>query len=317
MTLTRRHFLALSAATLTVRPSHAAGLQTLGGEAFGSYWRGMFAHDLPAGDVSGLIGQVVTQVDSQMSPYMPGSELSVFNRTGHAQVSEGVAGTTRAALQIASDTGGAFDPTVGPLVARYGFGPIRGAEEQAGWQALALSGNRLTREAEGVTLDLCGIAKGHALDRMADALEAAGAGGFVLELGGEVTARGQHPEGRPWQVGLEDGAGGLAGVARLQGLAVATSGLWDQSYTVGQGRYGHIIDPETGAPAGGSLASVSVFHERATIADGLATALFVMGTDRALAHARETGLAAVLVAQGGAVFVTGAAESFVEIGGLG
>lgn len=264
----------------------------------------------------GLISRIVTDVDGQMSPYLPGSELSVFNRAGQAPLSGAVADTTRAALNIAADTGGAFDPSVGPLVARYGFGPIRG-DARAGWQALTLTGNLLTREAEGVTLDLCGIAKGHALDRMADALTAAGASDFVLELGGEVIARGQHPEGRPWQVGIEDGAGGLAGVAQPQGMAVATSGLWDQSYLTGAGRYGHIIDPITGAPAGETLASVSVFHDQAMIADGLATALFVMGADRALAHARETGLAAVLVAQGGAVTVTGAAERFVALGGIG
>lgn len=315
MPLTRRHFLALAAAAVA-RPAHATGLQTLGGDAFGSYWRGMFSGDLPGGDVVGLISRIVTDVDGQMSPYLPGSELSVFNRAGQAPLSGAVADTTRAALNIAADTGGAFDPSVGPLVARYGFGPIRG-DARAGWQALTLTGNLLTREAEGVTLDLCGIAKGHALDRMADALTAAGASDFVLELGGEVIARGQHPEGRPWQVGIEDGAGGLAGVAQPQGMAVATSGLWDQSYLTGAGRYGHIIDPITGAPAGETLASVSVFHDQAMIADGLATALFVMGADRALAHARETGLAAVLVAQGGAVTVTGAAERFVALGGIG
>jgi thiamine biosynthesis lipoprotein len=316
MTLTRRHFLALSAATLTARPAFASDPQVIGGQAFGSYWRGVFAADLPAGDVSALINRVVADVDAQMSPYQPGSELSVFNRAGHAALSGDVAETTRAALQIALDTGGAFDPTVGPLVARYGFGPIEGAE-QAGWQALSLSGDRLTRAAEGTTLDLCGIAKGHALDRMADALEIAGAGDFVLELGGEVVARGQHPEGRPWQVGIEDGAGGLAGVARLQGVAVATSGLWDQSYAVGQGRYGHLIDPITGAPAGDTLASVSVFQDRAMMADGLATALFVMGATQAAHHAQANGLATVLVARGGGVTVTGAAQDFVEIGGLG
>ncbi|WP_306044973.1 FAD:protein FMN transferase [Nioella sp. MMSF_3534] len=316
MTLTRRHFLALSAATLTARPAFASDPQVIGGQAFGSYWRGMFGSDLPAGDVSALISRVVADVDAQMSPYQPGSELSVFNRAGQAALSGDVAETTRAALQIASDTGGAFDPTVGPLVARYGFGPIEGAE-RAGWQALSLSGDRLTRVAEGITLDLCGIAKGHALDRMADELEIAGAGGFVLELGGEVVARGQHPEGRPWQVGIEDGAGGLAGVARFDGMAVATSGLWDQSYAVGQGRYGHLIDPITGAPAGDTLASVSVFHDRAMMADGLATALFVMGAARAAQYAQANGLATVLVARGGGVTVTGAAQSFVETGGLG
>ncbi|MFV1878213.1 FAD:protein FMN transferase [Nioella sp.] len=316
MTLTRRHFLALSAATLTARPALASDPQVIGGEAFGSYWRGMFAADLPTGDVTALISRVVADVDARMSPYQPGSELSVFNRAGHVALSGDVAETTRAALQIASDTGGAFDPTVGPLVARYGFGPIEGAE-QAGWQVLSLSGDRLTRTAAGVTLDLCGIAKGHALDRMADALEAAGAGGFVLELGGEVVARGQHPEGRPWQVGIEDGAGGLAGIARLQGMAVATSGLWDQSYAVGQGRYGHLIDPITGAPAGDTLASVSVFHDRAMMADGLATALFVMGAARAAHYAQANGLAAVLVARGGGVTVTDEAQAFVETGGLG
>lgn len=316
MTLTRRHFLALSSAA-TVLPGAArastSATQVLGGPAFGSYWRALTPAGIPEPALRTPVAAIVAEVDAAMSPYRAQSVLSRINRGDRLPLPASMLETVRAALSLTDRTEGAFDPTVGPLVARYGFGPIHGPTGD--WRALSLTGNTLARAPDGPTLDLCGIAKGHALDRMAEAWVARGITDFVLELGGEVAVRGQHPEGRDWQVGIEDGRGGLAGLARLPGLAVATSGQSAQSYRIGATEYGHIIDPATGAPASGRLASVSVIHDSAMLADGLATALFAMGPARARHYAETHALAAALTSADGSTILTGRAQALVQLRG--
>src|SRR5690606_29630121 len=123
----------------------------------------------------------------------------------------------------------------------------------------------------GLTLDLCGIAKGHALDRMVATLLDEGHEHFLVDLGGELAARGWHPSGRAWQVGIEyplPGRGNIAGVLRLDKLAVATSGDRANGYDIGRRRYSHIIDPGTREPVDSSLGSVSVLMATAREADG-------------------------------------------------
>lgn len=130
----------------------------------------------------------------------------------------------RAALDLARASGGVFDPTVGPLVGRFGFGPILTGEP--GWALLEADGDSIAKPEGGLTLDLCGIAKGRALDRMVSLLADRGAGDLLIDLGGELASLGQHPDGRPWTIGVEDprpGAAGLAARLTPMGKAVATS----------------------------------------------------------------------------------------------
>ena len=299
MRLTRRTFLAATLASAAL-PARAAGTQSLGGPAFGSYWRVTLPETADPAPVGTAIAAVVAEVDRLMSPYRPESDLTRFNRrasTDSVPLAPETARVTRAALALAAETEGAFDPTVGPIVARYGFGPISGGP--GGAALLALEGDGLRKARADLTLDLCGIAKGHALDRVVAALDALGHEGFLVELGGEVFARGAHPEGRPWQVGVEGAEAGLVRLATLADTAAATSGDTVQGYALGRRRYGHIIDPKTGAPASESLASVTVFHPSAARADALATALFAMGRERAHAFAETRGLDTLLLAREG------------------
>src|SRR5690606_15433641 len=139
-----------------------------------------------------------------------------------------------------------------------------------------------------LTIDLCGIAKGYALDRIALALAAIAVQDFLLELGGEVLARGTHPSGRPWQVGIETPLGpppAIAHVVRPTTLAMATSGPAIQSYEVDGRLYSHVIDPRLREPADGSIASVTVLMATGTEADAFATALMAMGADDAIVFA--------------------------------
>src|SRR5690606_6238323 len=147
-------------------------------------------------------------------------------------------------LAIAAASGGAFDPTVGPLVRRFGFGPIEGNADIS-CRDLRLEGRAAVKRGPGLSLDLCGIARGHALARRAAALDAGGLPSYRLDLGGEVLARGHHPRGRPWQVAVEPRREPSRRnvVLRLADQAVATSGNGVQSFRVGNRRLGHIIDP--------------------------------------------------------------------------
>lgn len=281
----RRRFIALSgAACLLAAPSIARGaaaLTDIEGGAFGTGWR----ISLPAGTASGRLRveteNLLADLDLAFSPWRADSAISRFN-TGTARdmaVSSEIGEVAREALAIADASEGRFDPTVGPLVARWGFGPIHQGRS-GGWQRLTAGDRHISKADPALTLDLCGIAKGHALDRMIELLLDAGHDHFLADLGGELAARGHHPSGRSWQVGIEDPRAemeGLAGALLLDGMAVATSGDRANGYDIGGRRFSHIIDPASGEPVESSLASVSVLGATARQADGWATALMAAG----------------------------------------
>jgi thiamine biosynthesis lipoprotein len=243
---------------------------------------------------------VVASVDAAMSPFRSDSEIGRFNRsdeTGWFPLSAPTCQVLREALRVTDSTGGAFDPTVGGIVGQYGFGPIvrRSHGNHAG---ISVRATAVRKELPDLTLDLCGIAKGYALDRMVSALEALGIGDFLVEVGGELAARGRHPAGRAWQVGIErpePGEPGFQRVVALAGEALATSGDRVNGYFSGGRRYSHIIDPKRRGPADTGLASVSVLSPTAMHADAMATALFAMGSEGGPEFAERNGLPALFL----------------------
>ena len=277
-------------------PGFASGVRTIGGDAFGSWWRAV----LPAGanpeQVRAAIEAVIGSVDASMSPFRASSEVVRLNGdTGRDwyPVSPGTAEVVAESLRLGALTGGAFDPTVGPLVHRYGFGPVEGGFG-GGYVEVELREKGIRKARPDVTLDLCGAAKGYALDEMARALERLGLDAFILEAGGEVLARGAHPEGRNWQVAIETASSGplaLQRIVRLDGWALATSGDSVNGGRAGGARFNHLIDPRTRRPVDNGVASVSVIDRSAMRADALATGLFVMGPDKGLELAEQRGLA--------------------------
>lgn len=300
MRLTRRCFLAGATASLwsAAAPAHGAATSVIGGPAFGSYWRASLDRGSDLHAARRRIEAVIASIGAAFSPYDGRSELSRFNArrtTDWTPVSPDFRTVLRAALRIAATSSGAFDPTVGPIVGRYGFGPIRGAQD-GGYRQLALGTDGIRKEDHRITVDLCAIAKGHALDRMRDALVELGLGTFLVELGGEVLARGRHPAGRPWQVALERPAAGASPrhIVALDGRAIATSGVTANGYEIADRRYSHIIDARRRAPVDGAVVSASVLSDTAMEADGLATALVAMQLDEAAAFAERLGLDAAI-----------------------
>ncbi len=303
-----RRTLILSAAgalAASAVPSFATGVRTIAGDAFGSWWRAVLPVSANADEARLAIEAVIRSVDASMSPYKPASEVGRLNAEAGKSwrpVSAGTAEVIAESLRIAALTNGAFDPTVGPLVHRFGFGPIKGAFE-GGYSEVALENRGIRKGRTDLTLDLCGVAKGYALDGMASSLESLGLRSFVLEAGGEVLARGAHPEGRDWQVAIETalpGPAALQRIVRLEGSALATSGDSVNGGQTGNTRFNHIIDPRSQRPVDNRVASVSVIESNAMRADALATGLFVMGPDRGLALAEELGLAVLYQMHDGA-----------------
>ncbi|MFS8085654.1 MAG: FAD:protein FMN transferase, partial [Acidobacteriota bacterium] len=279
--ITRRELLRMAggAALLNVLPvaAHAAQVRVHSGPAFGSAWRLVLADTNEAAQARSRLEAVVARIDALMSPFRADSEVARFNTSGFSAVSLETGFVTRAALEMARDSDGAFDPTLAPLGRRYGFGPIAisPARPAGRHRELRIAGNDLATACPGLSLDLCGIAKGYAVDEIVRALNGLD---FLVELGGEVAARGRHPSGRPWRAGIErPDTDVLQRTVAMDGRALATSGDAAQSYVVGGRRYAHVLDPHSRTPVENGVASVSVLAATGMIADGLATAAMVLG----------------------------------------
>ena len=283
----------------------------LDGTAIGTSWRvGFVGARAAAPSVQRAIVGILDRVVAGFSPWEKDSELNRFNATlpgeWHA-ASADFAKVLGCALRIAEDSGGACDPALGALVDLWGFGP---APRRAGVpsaseieQALLVSawrqiehdavGNRFSRKSPA-RLDLCGIAKGYAVDLVALALREAGSAAALVEIGGELSGYGVKPDGTPWWVAIDGTAGTEAPImAALHGLAIATSGS-ERCFTHAGKSYPHTIDPRTGWPIDNGMVSATVLHESCMKADAYATALMVLGADAAIAFAETHGLAALV-----------------------
>ncbi len=265
--------------------------------------------------VAAAIRERLDDVNSKMSTYLPDSELSRFNTHAGTEwfpVSRETATVVAAALEVARQTGGAFDPTVGPLVDLWGFGPGGGRDRVPTDLAIALrralvghdrvrvrdDGLALRKAATDVRLDLSAIAKGYAVDRIAEYLSSLGIEDHFVEIGGEIRATGEKAAGLSWRIAIEsprrEGRAAHAGsVFDLRDRAVATSGDY-RNYRLVDDR-SHTIDPRTGRPVTHRLASASVFAPTAMEADAWATALMVLGPSEGYNLACERDLAALFI----------------------
>lgn len=276
----------------------------------------------------------VDAVDRAMSTYRHDSELSRLNRHGADRAfaaSPALAEVLAKAHAVSAASNGAFDVTIGPLVNAWGFGPsgraalpsptdIARLRERVDWRALALdSASDTVRKARpDAYADLSGIAQGYGADRIAAVLEGHGFGDYLVEVSGEVRARGVNADGVPWRIGIErpdapDRTTHL--VLPLADRALATSGDYRNWFEHDGRRYAHEIDPATGTPARHALASVSVVHPDCALADAWATALFVLGPDQGYALAERERLAAYFIVRApGGAFVERPSAAFAALG---
>ena len=271
------------------------------------------------------IEATLARVIDQMSNWEAGSVISRFNRLPPGQwldLPPDMRTVLRAGLDMARLSDGAFDPAIGHLVDRWGFGPAALPAPTpfpagpAPWTCIELDGARARRMAD-VALDFSGIAKGFAVDALADALRALGVTNFLVEIGGELRGDGIKPDVQPWWVDVEAPPGLPVPTLRvaLCGLAIATSGDYRRFRMDDGRRLSHSIDPATGAPIASGVASVTVLHDSAMMADAWATAITIMGPDAGMKLATRHNLAARLVlraSQGAREYMTPALAAMLD-----
>ncbi|MBT8131115.1 MAG: FAD:protein FMN transferase [Gammaproteobacteria bacterium] len=299
------------------KPKSAAEAFT--GQAFGTAWSVQVTDlrpDLSRTIMQERIEQRIDLVDDLMSTWRDDTEVMRFNNstsTDWFSVSPAVAAVLAEALAISRLSEGAFDISVGPLVDLWGFGAteqtsrrpsreaIRDALAATGYQKISfrLHPPAVRKTTPGLAIDLSGIAKGFAVDQIAQLMDELGSRNYLVEIGGEIRAMGLNSRGKIWRVGIERPGEfeeiQFEKILPLANLAMATSGDYRNYFELGSMRYSHTIDPRTGRPVTHKLASVSVIADNAMRADALATAILVMGPKKGLELAREKNIKAFLI----------------------
>lgn len=254
-------------------------------------------------------------VNMTMSRYQKDSELFRFNEsrsTDPFPMSKTALEVLRKALKLSELTGGAYDVTVTPLVKLWGFSDkkprtelpteeeIADARSLVGWQKVEvdLDAGTISKTLPRMTVDLSSIAKGAAVDQIAGALDAYKHKDYMIEVGGEVRCKGKSPRGTPWRIGIEKPVVDrreIQEVMELDDTSMATSGDYRSYYDLNGKRLSHTIDPRTGRPVEHGLASVTVIHKSCAVADGLATALTVLGPREGFAMAQKEKLTVLFI----------------------
>jgi len=290
-----------------------------GGPTQGTTWSVVLPGPRTSQQVEALqraIDSVLADIDSSMSTYAPSSDVSRVNRdrrTTPIAVSPRLTDVLQLAEQVSRASQGAFDVTIAPVVNAWGFGPggdvttgpdsaaLQALRARVGWQQLAVTDSTVTKGHEDIEIDLNAIAPGYAVDRIAQLLTARGERDHLVELGGELRGSGRNAQGTPFRVGIEEPDSGRRAVRLVVGLsdrALATSGNYRDFREVDGVRYVHTVDPTTGRPVSHRLLAVSVLHSQCALADAWATALLVIGPERAWQLAQEQDLDVLLLVAG-------------------
>ena len=256
------------------------------------------------------------RINQQMSTWIKDSEISLFNKsesTDWYPISAEFAGVVEAAQSISKLSNGAFDITVGPLINLWGFGKdftnnnpddatIEAAKENIGYQKLEIRNSppALKKQIPQLQINLSAIAKGYGVDAIADQLSTMGIDNYLVEIGGEIRASGSKPNKSLWRIAIEKPSTKERSIQQgllLNNTGVATSGDYRNYFEREGMRYSHTIDPATGKPITHKLASISVLHKSAMMADGLATAIMVLGDSMAKTFIADNKLTAYMISR--------------------
>ena len=294
------------------------------GAIFGSFYQVTIADTLTQGQARALeqgILEVLEAVDVSMSTYIDDSELSVFNQlpVGEWQpLSDELMEVLAIGQAVAEKSDGAFDVTVGGLVNLWSFGAearprevpgeadLAARLEVIGFDAVELDRSALqARRTREVSVDLGAVAKGHATDRVAALLDREGIDHYLINLGGDLIARGyrdgsdEDDDGAEyWRIGIEAPLADrqeARHILPLHDISVATSGDYRNYFEEAGQRFSHTLDPRSGRPITHRLASVTVIHPSNAWADAWATALMVLGEEEGMSLAREQGLIVLMI----------------------
>ena len=282
--------------------------------------------------VQAEVENILAEVDRQFSTYRSDSDIERFNAlpAGRCQVMpDPVLELIRVGEQLSSQSEGSYDLTVEPLLNLWGFGP-QGREEKVptaealaevrqrvGHAHLRIDGDQLCKDA-AVEVDFNSIAAGYAVDAIAAKLEAMGIHNYLAEATGELKAAGKKLDGSPWRVALEEPRDDQQVAERIlavDGYGVSTSGDYRNYFEQDGRRYSHTFDARTGAPVLHTLASVTVIHPSALMADGLSTLLLILGPERGWDYAETHDIGAFFVIRADTGFVTRTTQAFERLSG--
>jgi FAD:protein FMN transferase len=285
-------------------PPSATATVVLEGETMGTYYRVTFVPVAGTGGLQAGIDSLLLALNQEVSTYIDSSVISRFNRSTGGIALDGspaMLDNYRLAARVFGQSGGAFDPTVMPLVNYWGFGytpkqPVAAADSLKVDSLLQYVGFEKTRldtvggelflrkTAPGVELDFSACAKGYGVDRLAVFLEGKGIVHYLVDIGGEARAKGEKAPGQPWRIGINtpSESAGLTDIQvalPLNDRAIATSGNYRNFYEAGGQKYSHTINPETGFPERSNLLSASIFAPDCATADAYATTCMVLGLE--------------------------------------
>ena len=281
--------------------ANTAPYRKMEGKIFGTYYHITYQSST---DYDSEILDRLNQVDASLSAFNPQSTVSNINRNEAVKADQMFSDVFDLAMQVSEATDGAFDITVAPLVNLWGFGfkhsddvtqaRIDSIMPFVGYGKIKkLKNGRIEKEDARIMLDFSAIAKGYGCDQAAAVLHKHGLDNYLVEIGGEICARGLNPDKQPWTIGITkpDTAQTHQLQATLNGqwsmvngqLSMATSGNYRNYYIKDGKRYAHTIDPHTGRPVQHSLLSATVIAPTCAMADAYATAFMVMGLDKAKA----------------------------------
>ncbi len=302
-------FFTLSVLLFVTGCSETGNWAVLQGKTMGTYYNVTYRDSENRIDNDNLHNQIdklLQEINQSMSTYIDDSELSLLNRNSintPVAISEELFHVIKTAQYISVITRGAFDVTVGPLVNLWGFGPepriavpddgaIESTLARVGYEKLVLdeTKNNIARTSDLMYIDLSALAKGYAVDRIAQQLDLRGIQNYLVDIGGELRANGNNKQQKAWQIGIEKPdpyARNAQTIVQLNNMAMATSGDYRNFFERDGNRYTHTINPATGRPVTHQLASVTVIHEDCMHADALATAMLVMGKDAGMALANQ------------------------------
>ena len=269
------------------------------------------------------LDNILDDINSIMSTYIPDSELSVINQAEAnkwLRISNPLVDILSISGELYDQTSGYFDITVGPLVNLWGFGPAENAIElpdeveiqnmlkNVGMHRIHLQTDPgfVKKDTKEIYIDLSAIAKGYAVEKLAEHIRQKGMNNFLVEIGGEIFAQGFRTSEQPWTVAIENPSRESRSIhisIKLDNIGMATSGDYRNFRKVKDKYYSHSIDPHTGWPMQHKLASVTVLHPSTTYADALATGFLVMGKNKALEIARAQQLAVLFIERNGNNFI--------------
>ena len=266
------------------------------GLVFGTIYKITYQHQE---DLHNDIKAALMEVDNALSPYNKNSIISRINHNQDTLLNEHFTHVFELAQKISTETEGAFDITVAPLVNAWGFGfkhsidiapnVIDSIGQFVGYQKIRLSDGKITKDDPRTMLDCSAIAKGYGVDMVARTLDKKGVQHYMVDIGGEVVVKGKNSRMKTWRIGInkpvEDSLSinqELQTILEVSGVGMATSGNYRKFYYKDGKRYAHTIDPRIGHPVQHSILSATVIAKDCTTADAYATAFMVMGLEKSM-----------------------------------